>query len=59
MNKTYCVIDLNKEQLKDLRVALNRDDKAAFINVDIEGKTVVFAVNGFVIFKGKTDVTSL
>jgi hypothetical protein len=57
MNKIYCTIDLTEKQLKDLRGALSRDDKTAFINIDIEGKSVVFAVNGFVIFKGKTDVT--
>jgi hypothetical protein len=57
MSKIYCVIDLTEEQLKDLRGALNRDDRAARINIDIEGKIVVFAVNGFVIFKGKTDMT--
>jgi hypothetical protein len=57
MNKIYCTIDLTEKQLKELKGALNRDDKAARINIDIEGKTVVFAFNGFVIFKGKTDVT--
>jgi hypothetical protein len=56
MNKIYCTIDLTEKQLKDLRGALSRDEKAAHINIDIEGKIVIFAVNGFVIFKEKTDV---
>jgi hypothetical protein len=57
MSKIHCTIDLTKEQLKDLRGSLNRDDNTARINIDIEGEIVVFAVNGFVIFKGKTDIT--
>jgi hypothetical protein len=53
MNKIYGVIDLDKAQLETLRGAVNRNEETARINIDIEGKTVVFAVNGVVIFKGK------
>jgi hypothetical protein len=53
MNKISGVIDLTKDQFETLKGAVNRNENTAHINIDIEGKTVVLAVNRVVIFVGK------